>query len=60
MKYAASFASIGVVAIITAFTIQENARQSSDKQIIRSNKEVSKDSTSVYSSILVKPATVEN
>lgn len=47
MKYAASFASIGVIVVITMFTILENARRS-DKQIIRSNKDLSKDST-VYS-----------
>jgi hypothetical protein len=57
MKYAASFASIGVIAVITAFTIQENTRQP-DKQMIRSDKHVSKDSTCnrepVYG-LLVKP-----
>lgn len=60
MKYAASLASIGVIAVITVFTLQENARQS-DKQIIRSDKNLTKDSTSnpgsVYSS-LIKPNTI--
>ena len=60
MKYAASLASIGVIAVITVFTLQENARHP-DKQIIRSDKNLTKDSTSnpgsVYSS-LVKPNTV--
>jgi hypothetical protein len=46
MKYAASFASIAVIAVITVFTFQESSRQSG-KQIIRSDKSLQRDSTSI-------------